>query len=148
MVPVMQTIIPTADNPDLKGDCFRACVASIMEMPIDQVPHFCEHRNWEERLDDWLYKFGLAHACIRINVNADHGYHGPMDRGIEVLVGGRTNRHPTRLHSVVACTLGGGLQWEYTHDPHPDGTFLTEAVDLTWFVVRHPSVMGLMRTRP
>jgi len=38
--PVKQTIIHNPDN-GMYGDCFRACVASLLEKPIEKVPHFC-----------------------------------------------------------------------------------------------------------
>ena len=45
------------------GDCFRACVASILEIEPDQVPHFCE--NGEPVTDNgqltrWLAERDLA----------------------------------------------------------------------------------------
>jgi len=55
MKPVQQTIFD-----DTHGDCFRACVASIFEFPIDKMPNF-----WEQTQDlseywklnnDWLMK--------------------------------------------------------------------------------------------
>lgn len=45
------------------GDCFRACVASILELDPDQVPHFCENGetiNNNERLDAFLASHRLA----------------------------------------------------------------------------------------
>lgn len=140
MSPVMQTILP---GEGAVGDCFRACVASIMELPIESVPHFCEKANWQEWLDEWLYQFGMGHVCVRLDVNADEGYIGPVERGAWCIVSGTTNRHPTRLHATVARTLGGGLQWEYRHDPHPDGTFLEVAKDIIFFVVHRPWKMAV-----
>lgn len=40
------------------GDCVRACVASIMELPYDAVPHFyegdCDGIEGERRVKAWL----------------------------------------------------------------------------------------------
>ena len=137
MKKVMQTMFPTDGEP-MRGDCLRACVASIFECPIDEVPHFCEHRNWEELLDEWLGQYGLAHVFIRINVETSEGYLGCIDGGVWLIVSGTTKRHPTRLHSVVARTLKGGVRWEYQHDPHPSGAFLEDAKDLLFFIQREP----------
>jgi len=41
MKPAMQTIFD-----DVYGDCFGACVASIFEFPIEEMPNF-----WEQTQD-------------------------------------------------------------------------------------------------
>jgi hypothetical protein len=147
MKPTMQTILPSDTEP-LRGDCFRACVASIFELPIEDVPHFCEHPNWGEHLDDWLWNHGMAHVFVRLDVEADEGYLGAVGRGIWCIVSGTTKRHPSRLHSVVARTLGGGVQWEYRHDPHPDGTFLEEAKDILFFISVQPWRLSAKAVQP
>lgn len=54
-------------------DCFRACLASILERPLEAVPHFYEdakddqHGKWnmnsaiEEWIDSWLIQNGPYH---------------------------------------------------------------------------------------
>lgn len=44
------------------GDCIRACVASILEMPTDQVEHFAEGEAGllNVRLREWLKPLGYA----------------------------------------------------------------------------------------
>lgn len=51
--------------PDSYGDCFRAAVASLLDVPqIEQVPHFfhdgCDGSVGMSRLKDWLKTQGLA----------------------------------------------------------------------------------------
>jgi hypothetical protein len=65
MKPVFQQH-PTATAEAL-GDCVRACVASILELPIDQVPHFGQQRStapgealWSQALRQWLRPRGMA----------------------------------------------------------------------------------------
>ncbi len=41
MKPVDQT---TFGHPG--GNCFSACVASLLEMSVDQVPYFMGHDDW------------------------------------------------------------------------------------------------------
>lgn len=36
----MKPIFQTVSNPGETGDCFAACVASVMELPLTDVPHF------------------------------------------------------------------------------------------------------------
>lgn len=51
MKPVYQTIL-TAPG----GDCFRACVASILELRLDDVPNIqnSDNHDWWQAWNDWL----------------------------------------------------------------------------------------------
>lgn len=40
MIPVVQRIVASGYDDTLPGDCVKACVASILELPYDAVPHF------------------------------------------------------------------------------------------------------------
>ena len=58
---VYQTII---DNE--KGDCFRACLASIMELPIKTVPNNHESKQAQFFFyNNWLKQFNLQLAFIQ-----------------------------------------------------------------------------------
>lgn len=48
MTPVMQTIFSV----EPAGDCFRACVASIFDAPIVEVPHFLRESKKNEKWTD------------------------------------------------------------------------------------------------
>jgi len=54
MTPVMQTICDRG-----KGDCLRACVASLLELEIEQVPHFIRYNNWHASFIYFLASFGI-----------------------------------------------------------------------------------------
>ena len=109
MKPVDQTVIN-----DMTGNCFTACIASILELPIDKVPNFMEDKNhWYIAAYQWLY---------------DKGYelkHKKLEDG-ETLPGywissGKSYRFPDQHHAVVY------YKKEMAHDPHPsrdglDGT--------------------------
>lgn len=138
MKPVDQTIVPVADED--RGDCFRACVASLMELPIEEVPDFCLHRDWERRLEEWLAPRKMGYVEVRIN--GEEAVFSPVPRNILCIISGHTNRHPKRLHAVVARTEGRGLTWEYLHDPHPAKTFLTVATNIMFFVPFDPLSIG------
>ena len=98
MKPVDQTILG-----EPHGNCLQACVASILELALDDVPNFMEYEDWDGEFVKFMAGFGLE--PVEFNVAAGWtpgGYHcalGETSRGI--------------LHSVVAH---GG---EVVHDPHP-----------------------------
>jgi hypothetical protein len=106
--PVFQTI--QGDN----GNCLQACVASIFELPLEEVPHFLEaDEGWFERFAAWLRERDLVYINYKLtpegmetNANAmkelgaDH-YH---------IIGGKSG---TSNHVCVA-QFG-----RIVHDPHP-----------------------------
>jgi hypothetical protein len=126
MKPVDQTTFGPRD-----GNCFSACIASILELPISEVPWFMggQDDRWMERnLLPWLAPRGLYAICF--------GLRGPDDwvpPGYYI-VGGESARGGC-LHSVVA------LAGKTVHDPHPsragvkshdDGTILVPLDIAEW----------------
>lgn len=59
-----------------KGDCLTACVASILEVPIDDVPHF-NSPTWRDKLNEYLIKFSLYSLCLPYALYSSvvQGYH-------------------------------------------------------------------------
>ena len=63
MTPIYQT-----EQGDERGDCFRACIASILDLPRAEVPHFFQGLQpgqpvpgrIEERMRAWFGKRALA----------------------------------------------------------------------------------------
>lgn len=97
------------------GDCFRACVASILEFPITEMPNF-----WEQTQDsleywkltnDWLSKLG--YKCIVVNILDDCKCY--IDGLLCIALG--KNKKNKEEHAVV---WQDGLR----HDPYPDGNGL------------------------
>ena len=65
MIPVDQTILYDPDPASLMGNCFQACVASIFELPLDMVPHFCQEEDWYLLFTNWLEEnYGLHPLLI------------------------------------------------------------------------------------
>ncbi len=101
------------------GDCTRACVASIFELPADQVPHFAFNGEepedeegglpWEWRLREWLRGRGFTVMHFRID-SAETDF-DPRVLQFYYVRGGRTLRGT--LHDTV--WFGRSM----VHDPHP-----------------------------
>lgn len=131
MIPVQQEILHTSSQ---NGDCLRACVASILELKLKDVPHFVDIPDWEEAFHSFLGKFDLEPLEIEIGYLADaqekqqipyipSGYHiinGISPRGIS--------------HSVV------GYKGNLAFDPHPDGTGLKKVESFLIFVKRMEAI--------
>jgi hypothetical protein len=88
-----------------KGDCFRACVASILEMDIDDLPNYHGY-NWWNRWIAWGTKHGLVFECYypdEVPPEAEY-----------VIAGPKSPRIPDITHAVVV--KNGKIVW----DPHPE----------------------------
>jgi len=121
MKPVFQTIY---GHPD--GNCFAACVASILEMELEDVPNFCgDYRDkWTYELNKWLLQFGLGALTVEFQdeIPIKHGY---------CCAGGKG---PTGImHSVVMKDM------KMIHNPHEGwDAFEKGPVDYTFFVILDP----------
>lgn len=66
MIPVKQRNRHDPEN-GIYGDCHRAALASLLELPIDDVPHFCEGPDdggTTKRERKWLAQRGLTSINI------------------------------------------------------------------------------------
>jgi hypothetical protein len=102
--PVTQTKFPQ------RGNCFAACVATILEVDIIEVPAFEEvSLNPFIPAKRWLHEHGF-------DFHHSTAEYPPPGYAIAV---GESPRNPDIQHAVV--TLAG----QVVHDPHPDGQGLT-----------------------
>jgi len=106
MKPVDQTIFTPQH-----GDCMRACVASILEWPIEKVPNFNEegHDHYEEKLTDWAKEYGITILDVRIE---DKNLLRKAFKGVYLIAFGQSPRFDCD-HAVV---YRGKFM---AHDPHP-----------------------------
>lgn len=101
MIPVYQTQFGSP-----KGNCFMACIASILEIPLRECPDLSADSvtDWNETTDKWLAARGLKRIEHEADDAPPEGYalaNGPSTRGL--------------LHSCVAWN------GKIIHDPHPSG---------------------------
>jgi hypothetical protein len=97
-----------------EGNCFSACVASILHVPLSDVPTFCKHDDWWERFTAWLKERGFWALPLKYNEEfPPAGFH---------ILSGKSPRGDFQ-HSVVA--FGN----EMIHDPHPSRAGIETRVD-------------------
>lgn len=110
MKPVTQNIFIN-DPQGRLGNCLQACIASICEVELEQVPHFVEdYEDWFAEMCNWLHEKGYSFEDAP-DINKTDEYvlvFGPSPRG--------------RAHAVIY--KHGVL----AHDPHPsrDGVLEVE----------------------
>ncbi len=127
MKPVYQTI--TAPG---HGNCVQACIASIFELRLDQVPNFVEAVDWAWALIQFCEHLGV-HPVFIDRTKSDPGKNVGRPGGWWSIVTGQSPRGDY-LHAVVA------FNGEIMHDPHPDGGGkIGDLVDEIIFVVKDPS---------
>lgn len=123
MTPVDQSIL-SGDPLGRPGDCLRACVATILDLPLRSVPHFLEPDvgGWWARFTSYMDGRGLAVLALG----------EPLDG----VLGIGNGRSPRGDHNHAVVTLGP----EVAHDPHPTRRGLEGPIeDYLYFVVVDPS---------
>lgn len=124
-----QTKFGGADAPaNERGDCFAACVASILGVPVASLPNFCAlgtDETWASMANEWL----SVHAGVMlITYVGDPLIDAPMygRHGVMIASGPAERGH---IHCVLwRC---GKL----LHDPHPSNAGLLKADHFDLMVV-------------
>jgi len=121
------------------GNCFSACIASILELPISEVPYFMP-----ETIEEWEAdkKRSLGESPYYAKFVAWCGAHGfwPLVFGARddivippdawTILGGQS---PRGSHSVVGR---GGVM---VFDPHPSRDGIAKAEDVTVLIPLDPA---------
>lgn len=109
------------------GNCFSACLASLLHLPIDDVPYFMHDDRWFDRLEDWLGRRGFYPVSFKLGGSW-------VPQGLHIL-SGHSPRKPDdakALHSVVA------RRDLVVHDPHPSRAGLLSHDDVVILVPIDP----------
>lgn len=105
------------EPPDSVGDCFRCCIASILDLRADQVPHFFEGEAFDDesgrigikRLQDFLQPMGLYYFECEFDAKVLAAWTEYLDcHYVFSGKGPRGHRHATV-----------GRNGAMAHDPHP-----------------------------
>lgn len=91
------------------GNCFSACLASILEFDLEEVPHFVNQSelHWFHLAKKWLYEKGLELVWIPLTVVET------MDFKREIHYIGVGYCEDGGVHAVVVCND------EEVHNPSP-----------------------------
>lgn len=119
MKPVNQTIV----DKDI-GDCLRACVASLLEIPIEVVPNFRQEAkssksgNGLSAANRWLKTMGIGlFQTAWMNDSNWSDMHT-----VYCIFTVPSQRFPDILHHVVGRAIKVDSyvsRWEIVHDPNP-----------------------------
>ena len=103
------------------GNCYAACLASLLDLPLWMVPPFEEmfaRGDWRSRTDEWLKRiFNLKLVRVEGHNQAElpefYIANGPSARGVH--------------HSVIYS------KGQLVHDPHYSNEGITE-VEWCWYL--------------
>lgn len=128
------------------GNCWAACIASLLDVNLDAVPNFCgdpdqngkndPRRNWMDSTNHWLALRGLGF----VTVSPRDGAWTVMPDSLCIITG--KSPRGTHLHSVVGMIHyeNEQMHFEYLHDPHPSGDMIDgEPTAVELLVVLVPS---------
>jgi len=129
MKPVEQRRLHDPDNGVL-GDCFAACVASVLEISYEETPEFTkvpDGGSWRALLAEFIEPRDLSVIeILRLD---------PMPEFLQnswTILTGPSPRDSTIRHCVV------GMGDRQVFDPHPDKTGIEDVSSILLFVKRNP----------
>lgn len=130
MIPVFQ------DNTTPgKGNCYSACLASLLELPLASVPNFRAEfpaQEFNERIQEFLARYGLF--VLRILMRdaddepIDHPFIPCVPEGALCIAGGKSPRG-SHGHAVVG-QIASGCNFELLHDPNREAA--VKGVETLW----------------
>ena len=143
MIPVHQTVLADPvrnDGHDAEGrpgNCYQAAIASVLELPLDDVPHFATFADdWFKQSEPWFRQRGMIRSFYNEQALKDLAWPlflapgadfwgDRVSRIVGALGAGPSPRGPFR-HVVVLDPNTGDM----IHDPHPSGAGVTEVDEL------------------
>ena len=130
MKPVQQTTFGQK-----KGNCFSACVASILELTLDEVPWFIGSEDWFAAFTEWLKPLGYWPLMLKVGIvrkfdEIGQGYVSEtwLPSGYWI-AGGECSRG---WHAVIF------RDGDFVHDPHPSNEGLKKIEDATLLIPLDP----------
>ena len=116
MIPVVQQIVGDGKDKRPMGDCLRACLASIFELPLEEVPHVAASpRGWWSATQDWLRPRGLWMETLEYTVPSEK----PIPKGERYPAGWWIAVVDSQLfEGATHAVVMRGLYVDGTSDPH------------------------------
>ncbi len=124
---VDQTTFGTDWEADDCGNCLQACLATVLGLPLEDVPHFVHlyGDEWLQEMQKWLRPRGLG--VMRAE-------EGTKPEGFQLMNG----QSPRGDFGHVIVSQDG----QHYHDPHPSREGVVGEVYYYVFIALNPSWLG------
>lgn len=127
-----------------EGNCFMACIASILEVPLEKLPNLYEETcSWDKESEQWIHGDWWS---VTLKAVRNHGWElifvarGDVAPQGYAIAGGDSPREEAMTedgenagHAVVYLD---GI--DLVHDPHPDRTGLLNNEVTEWYLLLPP----------
>lgn len=138
MTPIKQTRFSDPEK-GIHGNCFSACIASLLDLSINDVPDFSALGNeWSKVYYEFMNKQpGIIVDGCKYSIDKK-SYPNDIDDypGIDdyVIVGGSSLRDPIRGHAVIYNHKTKTM----AHDPHPSNDGLVNIGEI--YMIRRKEI--------
>lgn len=109
-----------------KGDCWRACIASIIECDLESLPDPNVVTDWPSLWSETLAiceRLGLSYSAYSVNVGSE--ILDPKCLGGYIIAIGKSPRSTEDKRINHAVVWKNGI----IHDPHPDKTGILDIIE-------------------
>ena len=116
-----------------KGDCLRACVASLFNLNIEQVPHFIlfDGRKWQQVFWGFLASIDIKYNGVRTISN------GSVVQGIDcidgLVIAGVNSLNIEGVTHAVLMNKDGLVVHDPSNDNSYEGINIIESKELLYF---------------
>lgn len=139
-----QTFLRSDDLEAPPGDCWRCCVAAVLQMPAEHVPHFVAHNgglHYEADTQTWLAVRGFTLIQCKSRLQFPRMDGKPFSP-LPVITCGPTPRS-SRMGQTHAVVYFGGAM---VYDPHPSEAGLTAITEEYIIVPSFPFIVTAAQT--
>jgi hypothetical protein len=135
MIPTKQTILHDPENGQI-GNCFSAVIASLLHIPIEEVPDFNAEGTWVVDLNAWLRPRGLCYLSLEVKGWGTGGVAEWLKSfgvvGLHHEVAGPSPRFNDTFHACV------GADGVLVFDPHPSDAGVVQIHHIGLFIPLQP----------
>eukprot|EP00667_Euglena_gracilis_P029413 EG_transcript_38921 len=129
--PGIRPVLQTDFSPGT-GNALQACVATVLSLPLADVPNFIAAPDYLAALQEFLRPHRLAFLKVSLTPEGRLLFPLPGAQPVCLLTG----KSPRGDHKhVVVAQVVDGSSFQTLHDPHPDGRGLDGALAWAGFFV-------------
>ena len=101
------------------GNCFTACIASILHLDINEVPNFCANSalDWWDKAQAWLVERG--YFLLDMKYTLMNSSCCVIPSGVYAIISGKSPRGDWN-HAIIGISdmRNDKCVWRYVHDPN------------------------------